>query len=468
VTARPEAYAGALRVADVRLLAPAPNRRVALLGAPELADPLRAAGHELVESAPDLVIAGRGRGRAAASLKAPTVILLGGRAGALRGYRKRTIVIRRGATAPRLYVPVDSAPAVAHALLAPAQGRGPLKRLAARLAIALTRAGLPVVDHVTLATRGDHQPALLTAAKLDLGANWYLLTGDGDDLQRGVWFCFDPDWVVKFSRVRGNAAPFDREARGLELLARAAPELAARAPRIAARFDVDGLPAAVESVGRGERLQDLLEDGRAPVRLVGSIADWVAALGAATRTDASGAELQRLEHEVLPAWGVGADFVRRLSGVPAVLQHNDLGTWNVVADGTDFTVLDWESSRESGLPLWDLAYFLTDALLERRGPEPASVKTGAALRLLRGDAPGSDELFARLRSAAAGLGIAPDAVGPLVTLGWLHHGLSARARAERGGAPVGTASVGVLERLAQPWLDDPELGPAWPAFVRRA
>ena len=455
----------------MRLLAPSPNTRVCLLGAGELAAALQAAGHELVESAPDLVIASRGHERDAASLAAPTVILLGAGARALRGYRTRTIVIRRGATAPRLYVPVDSAPAVAHALLAPAQGRGPLKRLAVRLAVALARAGLPVVDHVTLATRGDDQPALLAAAGLGLGPDWYLLTGDGDDLQRGVWFCFGqdgrPEWVVKFSRVRGNMEPFDREARGLELLGRHAPELAARAPRIAARFTVDGLPAAVETVGAGERLQDLLEDGRAPAGLIGSIADWVTALGLATRTGSIAGELRRLEQEVLPAWDVPADLVRGLPDLPAVLQHNDLGTWNVVAAGSDFTVLDWESSREAGLPLWDLAYFLTDALLERHGPEPASVKTDAALRLLRGEAPASEDLFARLRTAAAGLGIAVESIGPLVTLGWLQHGLSARSRAERGGAPVGAASVGVLERLAQPWLADPQLGPAWPALVKR-
>ena len=56
------------------------------------------------------------------------------------------------------------------------------------------------------------------------------------------------------------------------------------------------------------------------------------------------------------------------------------------------------------------------------------------------------------------LAIPAEAVGPLATLCWLHHGLSHVRRGERLGAE---AQIPPAERIAPIWLDDPLLGPAW-------
>jgi hypothetical protein len=64
-----------------------------------------------------------------------------------------------------------------------------------------------------------------------------------------------------------------------------------------------------------------------------------------------------------------------------------------------------------------------------------------------------------------GLDIPAAAVGPIATLCWLHHGLSADARLTAlGGAEP--AESGHLARFAAPWLADPELGPGWSAWQR--
>lgn len=44
---------------------------------------------------------------------------------------------------------------------------------------------------------------------------------------------------------------------------------------------------------------------------------------------------------------------------PAVFQHGDPGTWNLlVTAGPKVAFLDWENATEHGIPIWDLLYFL--------------------------------------------------------------------------------------------------------------
>jgi thiamine kinase-like enzyme len=44
---------------------------------------------------------------------------------------------------------------------------------------------------------------------------------------------------------------------------------------------------------------------------------------------------------------------------PLVFQHGDAGSWNVLISRDDrIAYVDWEAAEPSGLPLWDLFYFL--------------------------------------------------------------------------------------------------------------
>jgi hypothetical protein len=126
-----------------------------------------------------------------------------------------------------------------------------------------------------------------------------------------------------------------------------------------------------------------------------------------------------------------------------------------------------------GVAALGLLYFLCNALATLTAPADAAAKERTMLALLRGESPDSARLFDRVRAAAETFVVPLDAVGPVVTLGWMHHRLSAAAAAARSreGARFGAATgsqedVGPLERLARPWLVDEQLGPGWPAFVR--
>lgn len=478
-----------IRIADVRFLADVPARRVMVLG--ELADwrpALTAASVDVVEEAPDLVIAERRHARRAASLGAQTVIVLGSAPMILRrrGYRTRAMVVRKGGAGAglRLVVPADAAAAVRHALLARVPGRSGRKRVATRALVAAVRRGIPLPGTITVGTKTGGQPLTLARAE-EVGVaptgDWCLLTGDGDDLQRLVWLCFtnrreSPEYAVKSTRVPGNDEPFAREVDALGSLTSLPPGIRRHAPHLHGRLVVDGMPATVETAAPGQPLHVLLAAEERPhaSSLVERVADWAVDLAEATCLPPPdlAPELRRLHEQVVPEWvdaGAPRGLVAMLPQLSGCLQHNDLGPWNILVDGPSFTVVDWESSVRCGLPLWDLVYFLSDALTARPGVASNDERLERILALLRGQDRASAAMFTRLRNASETLRVPADAVGAIVTLGWLHHGLSATRRAQRAarhGVASGAASAaGPLQQIAKPWLSDPSLGVRWPAFA---
>ena len=159
---------------------------------------------------------------------------------------------------------------------------------------------------------------------------------------------------------------------------------------------------------------------------------------------------------------VDATVLAEIDALPGVLQHNDLGAWNVVVDRDgDFTAVDWESARGCGLPLWDLWYFLADALVQLDGFVGDQVS--AFGRLFRGEARSSSVLFRWTRTAVDALEIPEHVVGRLATLCWLHHGLSGSARAESLARHAGGAATTAwaATRYPEAWLGDPALGFGW-------
>jgi hypothetical protein len=276
--------------------------------------------------------------------------------------------------------------------------------------------------------------------------------------------------VIKFSRVRGYSLPFDREQRAFSMLERAGSAVTSHAPRLIGRLQVAGLEASVESAASGRTLAVRLQrastgDG---VALIERVASWVVAVTRETGAAAPAIEreLARLRDDVLPHWraaGATEQLLSGLQGIAATLQHNDLGTWNVIGERHDFVAVDWESAREHGLPLWDLLYFLVDALARLDRARTPEERTAHAVRLLRGDLPSSPLLFRWIRTAVAAASVPADAVGRIATLCWLSHGLSHLHRSQGAGAALapGSSSLPPVERLAPLWLSDPLLGPGW-------
>jgi hypothetical protein len=336
---------------------------------------------------------------------------------------------------------------------------------------------------VTVATQAAGPPALVAAAG-ELGVpsdvNWFLTFGQGDALSRNAFQLFragsdQPEWVLKFARVAGDSKRFDNDERGLRLAHAAGDVITAHVPRMVGRFDVDGVHASLETAAAGRRLRDVLRtpgDRAAKLRLIDRIGGWILELGRLTQTsqEAMSAERERLRSEVVPSWtelGVHSELVDELPPLPAVVQHNDLGTWNVVADEGDFVVVDWENAREAALPLWDLLYFLGDAFVLLDGPDapedaPEQLPT-RMVRLFAGTAPSSPLLFSWVRRAAEAAAVPSDAVGAIATLCWLSHSLSAGAHNVDLAAltPRDPPRLHGFEGMARAWMAHPALGPGW-------
>lgn len=391
------------------------------------------------------------------------------------------LLIRGAVTRPETVVPISSPEALRYYLTRMSSPPTLTGRLRNRAFVAMS--GTPVSPErfvpasalatlVTEPTRPPLVPALVRSAHA-LGvppdARWVLAFGRGDDLQRSIFHLLHKGqrrWVLKFARVPGAGSSFARDEEGLALVRVTGGTTAAHAPTHLGRFDVSGHCGSLESAAPGRPLLELLSER--PMRLIDRIAGWILQMSTATAAPAAalGPERHRLEAEVLPFWrrfGAPADLVQQLPDVPAVLQHNDLGTWNVLTDGREFMAVDWESARPAGAPLWDLCYFLADALPRLEDPADPDVQLHRALRLFAGRSPYSPLLFRWLRAAVTSLQIPRGAVGPLVTLCWLHHGLSAEARSHQLGTSA-AAPLGHLALLGRHWLDDPALGPSWAAW----
>jgi hypothetical protein len=269
-----------------------------------------------------------------------------------------------------------------------------------------------------------------------------------------------PSWAVKVARVDGMETSFAGDERGIEQLREAAPALAHRAPQVLGRSSTNGLLLSVETAAVGDRLTEVLRrDGTKRKPLVASVAAWLVDLATVTRLDPGELEAERawlLHGGVVPAWEEEVSIAGLLdatAGVPAVLVHSDLGTWNIVSDGVDFTCIDWESTRRAALPLWDLLYFLADACAQMARQARPADRPEYLASLFRGEAELSPLVFHWVRRAAEASGLSAEAVGAIATLGWLH-----RADGFTGAAGSGE-STGA--RFALLWLGDPRLGVGW-------
>jgi hypothetical protein len=115
--------------------------------------------------------------------------------------------------------------------------------------------------------------------------------------------------------------------------------------------------------------------------------------------------------------------------IPAVFQHGDPGTWNMLvqADGK-LAVLDWEAAEPTGLPLWDLFYFLRSFSAGTAKTEGISDRIqGFREHFLR------DSGINRLVNEATShyterIGLAPQFVQPLFYSCWMHRALKEATR----------------------------------------
>jgi hypothetical protein len=330
---------------------------------------------------------------------------------------------------------------------------------------------------VTIAARPARPPALVQASRA-LGAppaDWVMQVSPGGVVRRNAFLLFEhgariPALAVKFGRVRGMTTPFDREATGYEVVAAAGADVAAHAPSYLGRFEVDGFHASLESAAVGERLSTYL---RRPLRratklrMLDRVAAWLVGVARTTALSAGSLANERewLEAEALPRWRgrLPEELAGELGGAPGTFQHHDLAEENIVVRRRAFTVVDWEWAQRAGLPFGDLVYFAAHTLRIVDGD--SEQREDHFVELFGGRAPGSETLFGWIRALAAALGIPAESVAPLVTLTWVRRSEFSYRERRRAEALEGRSlEPAAPERLAERWVDSPELGPSWTAW----
>jgi hypothetical protein len=457
-------------------------RTACLVGAPAgWAEDLAARGIEVVDRRADLAVAGRGRAHEAERL-APAVIVDGERG--LRGARgrgRRPLITLPLRGSPAWIVPLDGGPAIRHAL--GRFGTGAPRAIRARNAMAarlLERGPLRgLVPGVTLRARASGPPALLAAAA-DLGvdplAAWAMVVAAGSPVRRNALLVFDrqqrePSLAIKFARVRGATAAFERERRGLALARAAGGCVGAVAPRDFGSVEAGGHHASVQEAARGTDLTAILTAGGSRRRKLAALERVVGWLERVARDTGRPPEAlrplrDRLAAEALPRWlpsTVAAELARDLVSVPAVLRHGDLGDDNVVI-GTSLTLLDWEWAQEAGLPLADLVYFGSRCLRLLDGAADAERHRYFA-DLMAARSPSSGSMFAWIRRLAAAIGLPCEAVPPVVLVGLVEHAELGAAERRSADAATGIRHAPSLpERALEAWLADPALGLRWEAW----
>ena len=470
-----------LRRIDARFLLPHPVRRAVVLpgidGWEEELERANVAVGSNGSDPLDLVVGPAERAAEAAALR-PRAVIVEGRGGhglARAGFRRCAYLPLPRHFDPLVFVPLGEAAPARYAVEQWAFADNRRKRVRNRILAALAGSGLlpPVRPEVVVASANGQLPFVVRAAfevGLPEDVRPLLLAGQGDDYSRATFLLFEPgvgepSWALKFARLPVRLSSFEREKRGLELAQETGGVVSARAPRWLGSFEAEGLQCTLETAAHGKPLVALLRsspDRGEKERAVARVCGWLLDVARETKAPPEGLqdERRRLVEDVLPDWGLDSSLVHELPEVPAVLQHNDVGPWNVVASSDGFMVLDWEDALRHGLPLWDLFYFLVDASVHLDG---ATDPGEHFERLFLGEAPSSELLFSWTRTMVEALELPPEAVGRIATLCWLQHGVASERRAEGTQDPRPRAHVayGVLRELAQRWLEHPGLGAGW-------
>jgi aminoglycoside phosphotransferase len=201
----------------------------------------------------------------------------------------------------------------------------------------------------------------------------------------------EPKLVLKMPRVPGDSGGLAREAAVLRAVHEAWPDISKTVPRIVA-FEEGDRAVLVETALAGRLLTPAMLR-REPARYLDAVVAWLIGL-ATRRNDIEPGWYERMlerplnvvaESLSLPA--DEGDLVKRTlelveplreAEIPGVVEHGDLSHPNLIWTGENQVgVVDWELAEEHGLPLHDLAYFLTYATFALRRPRDTTAQVAA-------------------------------------------------------------------------------------------
>jgi hypothetical protein len=332
---------------------------------------------------------------------------------------------------PEFWLPLDGGEAVGH-LLARRPPASALQAALRPLWRAAARAGLLFPLCAIGRTPGGDRAGSEPDTAL-------LLSGGQRSINKVVGLSLDADGaataVVKFARVATADEALEHEAAALRSIEAEHPGLRG-VPRVLEEGMRAGRRALAESAVHGTPLIGRLDPGSFE-ELAGSVTSWLIELARGGEAQPPGEWWERLVGARLRAFE--RDFAQVLpAGLPSRLEqalvalgplslapeHRDCSPWNVVLDGREPGLHDWESAEPRGLPGLDLAYFLANCAFVLDGALESGRTRESYERLRDPSTPYgavAAECEGRYRQA---LGLDPNDLARLRLLAWLVHSAS--------------------------------------------
>jgi hypothetical protein len=362
----------------------------------------------------------------------------------------RTLVPARDDAARRLLV--------RHQLWSPIVSPERLERPARRLMrgrlarFGWRRAALLAPDGRSLADAPAWLRAMAAAEGVELeGLCWGLSAAGRYRSRKVVFFLLDegadvPRFVVKLPRHPDEGARLEREAAALDAVRTSGVGTGVVVPRraflgyvgrsrlpVLGQTGVDGIP--FRSAMTREPGDHLLEQ----------LVSWAIQLAVATAGPAAPGEvaprLKATLEDFLARCGPSAEEADALASavealaaapqLPLVLEHGDLGVWNILVapDGSP-VVLDWEAGEPRGMPLWDLLYLVRSYAASSAGTGRG--RLAAVYDLVEGRSAFSPVLRASVARAAAAVQLDEALVRPLFLSCWMHRAVKEVSRRPNG------------------------------------
>lgn len=337
-------------------------------------------------------------------------------------------------------------------------GRTLRARLASRTVLIATRSGGMPALVVEALTHGSVPPGLLVLR---------LRTG-GDDRRRTVLFLgtgATTDCVIKVERGGSSS----RGALEQQVLGRLGELGVSGVPRALGfgRFGSDAWSAESALPGRALASIDVRALPRQRFELMlEEVTSWFVRLAVASRgarQSATTCSLVGLRGEHTGA----ARRVRSLNGVPLIMAHGDVGSGvNLLLDGTDVGVIDWETALSAGLPLHDLLPLLCHSLALRRGLADPDAGGRYIVHLCAGKEPESPFLISLVLRYLRALDIDLRHAAALGALAWAHEAsirlVHDEMLVESGVVPSPWRTA--ADYVAPAWRDRDDLGTEWVAL----
>jgi hypothetical protein len=209
------------------------------------------------------------------------------------------------------------------------------------------------------------------------GLSWLLLAPGRRSVNKVVGFIFaagrgQPVAVAKIARAPEGDEALTKEAENLRAFDSGA--VPRGVPRLLLLDRVDGRVALAETALAGRQCSTMLVAG-AHRQLAHRVTEWLVGLARFRGSAVAGSAHDRLIEPALvdfeSSFGAVVDpaelrsaraLLSSLPSLPPTYEHRDCSPWNaLVADDGSISLADWESAEPHGLPVLDLAYFLTYA-----------------------------------------------------------------------------------------------------------